>query len=66
MRVSAGDRLTNDIFDVIDVDARDASVDLVNEALRQAELCPTCGGAFIVGDQQGEPRCGRCGEAPEY
>ena len=52
--------------DVIDVEARDAAVDLVNEALRVAELCPTCGGAFIVGDQQGEPRCGRCGEAPEY
>jgi ribosomal protein S27AE len=52
--------------DVIDADTRDAAVDLVNEALRLAELCPTCGGAFIVGDQQGLPRCGRCGEAPEY
>lgn len=52
--------------DVIDVDARDAAVDLVNEALRQAELCPTCGGAFIVDDQQGRPRCGRCGEPPEF
>jgi ribosomal protein S27AE len=52
--------------DVIDVDARDTAVDLVNEALRLAELCPTCGGAFIVGDQQGRARCGRCGEPPEY
>jgi ribosomal protein S27AE len=52
--------------DVIDVDARDAAVELVNDALREAELCPTCGGVFIVGDQQGQPRCGRCGEAPEY
>ena len=52
--------------DVVDVDARDAAVEMVNDALRIAELCPTCGGAFIVGDQQGEPRCGRCGEAPEY
>ena len=52
--------------DVIDVEARDTAVDLVNEALRLAELCPTCGGAFIVGDQQGHPRCGRCGEPPEF
>lgn len=51
--------------DVIDVQARDDSVDLVNKALRLAGLCSTCGGAFIVEDQHGQARCGRCGEAPE-
>jgi ribosomal protein S27AE len=51
--------------DVIDVPARDASVELVNKALRRAGLCSVCGGAFIVEDQHGEPRCGRCGELPE-
>ena len=51
--------------DVIDVPARDASVELVNKALRRAGLCSVCGGAFIVEDQLGEPRCGRCGESPE-
>jgi ribosomal protein S27AE len=39
---------------------------MVNTALRQAELCSACGGAFIVEDQQGQPRCGRCGSPPEF
>jgi ribosomal protein S27AE len=51
--------------DVIDVPAREASVELVNKALRRAGLCSTCGGAFIVEDQHGQARCGRCGETPE-
>jgi ribosomal protein S27AE len=51
--------------DVIDVQAREVSVELVNKALRLAGLCAVCGGAFIVEDQEGQPRCGRCGEAPE-
>jgi len=51
--------------DVIDVHARDAAVEMVNKALQLASLCSTCGGAFIVEDQHGQARCGRCGEPPE-
>ena len=51
--------------DIVDVHDRDTAVELVNKALRVAGLCSMCGGAFIVEDQYGQARCGRCGEPPE-
>jgi ribosomal protein S27AE len=52
--------------EVIDLEDRDKAIELVNRALRLAELCPVCGGPFIVEDQHGQARCGRCGSPPEY
>jgi ribosomal protein S27AE len=52
--------------EIIDVEGRDTAIEMVNNALRVAELCSACGGAFIVEDQQGQPRCGRCGSPPEF
>jgi ribosomal protein S27AE len=51
--------------DVVDVEARDSAIELVNTALRLAGACGDCGGAFVADDQQGEPRCGRCGALRE-
>jgi ribosomal protein S27AE len=50
--------------ELIDVEARDEAIEMVNRALQLAETCSVCGGAVIVDDQHGEPRCGRCGERP--
>jgi hypothetical protein len=51
--------------DIVDVDARDTSIELVNRALRDASVCSVCGGLFIVDDREGQARCARCGEEPE-
>ena len=48
--------------ELVDTDDRDAAVELINQALQLAGVCNTCGGAFMAGDQQDAPRCGRCGE----
>ena len=47
--------------DIIDVEARDHAVGIVNTALRLAGACQACGGEFVAGDRRGQSRCGRCG-----
>lgn len=50
--------------ELVDAEMRDAAIELVNQALREASICSVCGGLFIVDDREGQPRCARCGEEP--
>jgi hypothetical protein len=51
--------------DLVDVEARDTAIELVNRALRLAGVCEECGGPFVVEDEDGDTCCARCGELPD-
>lgn len=51
--------------DLVDDATLDAAVELVDRALRLAQLCSECGGAFTVKDDDGDSFCARCGEPSE-